>query len=430
MHRRTARARGDSAEATAQAYRSACRRATLRQRRRAPSRAERKRATATTARERRSSPPPAHGRQHGADAEAIRIPGGEHGDRLAAMSENRRDRLGDWARPGHPLTARQAVSKARCRLPPITSLALAMSARAAGESPSAPSSPMPTMASHRAVDRPRSQCDLVSGMTPLKLLILGGSGEAADLARALERRRAFRRDAVARRRTAEPMPASRQTASGGFGGAEGLRAFSPASASICVVDATHPFAVQIKANAIKAAHAAGVPLLAIHRPALDAARRRRLDHGRRARGRRRCARRDTQARVSHHRPPELAPFRAAPQHFYMLRSVETPSPAELPPRVALITARGPFKSRTSGTAQEQCIETIVTKNSGGEATKAKLEAARALDLPVIMVGDRSCRTHRRRDRRRRACLAGGASWLDQLGVTRRVDKASTIAQWR
>jgi precorrin-6A/cobalt-precorrin-6A reductase len=83
---------------------------------------------------------------------------------------------------------------------------------------------------------------------------------------------------------------------------------------------------------------------------------------------------------------ELAPFRDEPQHLYIVRSVGAPSPQELPPRVELITARGPFDLADERALLEvYAIDVIVTKNSGGAGAAAKLEAARALSVPVIMV---------------------------------------------
>ena len=83
---------------------------------------------------------------------------------------------------------------------------------------------------------------------------------------------------------------------------------------------------------------------------------------------------------------ELAPFRAAPQHLYIVRSVEPPLPEDLPPLVELITARGPFNVADERALLEaHSIELIVTKNSGGAGASAKIDAARALSLPVIMV---------------------------------------------
>ncbi len=83
---------------------------------------------------------------------------------------------------------------------------------------------------------------------------------------------------------------------------------------------------------------------------------------------------------------ELRPFVKASQHFYLLRSVEAPERSELPTHVELITARGPFRLEDElAMLKDHAIDIVVTKNSGGEATYAKLEAARALGLPVIMV---------------------------------------------
>jgi precorrin-6A/cobalt-precorrin-6A reductase len=223
-------------------------------------------------------------------------------------------------------------------------------------------------------------------MTVSKLLILGGSGEAADLARALAGDVRFDVTLSLAGRTSEPVALPGKLLTGGFGGAEGLACALAEDRFDLLIDATHPFARQMKANAIEAARAAGVTLLAIRRPpwvqregdrwimvtSLEAAaaaigkdpRRVFLTTGR----------------------MELAPFRAAPQHLYIVRSVEAPSPAELPPRVELITARGPFNfADERALLDAHKVEVIVTKNSGGAGAAAKLDAARALSLPVIMV---------------------------------------------
>ena len=223
-------------------------------------------------------------------------------------------------------------------------------------------------------------------MTALKLLILGGSGEAADLARALDGDARYDVTLSLAGRTSEPVALPGKLLTGGFGGAEGLARVLGEERFDAVIDATHPFAVQMKGNAVKAGKIAGTKFLAIRRPpwvqregdrwimvtSLEAAaaaigedkRRVFLTTGR----------------------MELAPFRSAPQHLYIVRSVEAPSPAELPPRVELITARGPFNfDDERALLDAHKIEVIVTKNSGGAGAAAKLDAARALSLPVIMV---------------------------------------------
>jgi len=223
-------------------------------------------------------------------------------------------------------------------------------------------------------------------MTVLKLLILGGSGEAADLARALQGDARFDVTLSLAGRTSEPVALPGKLLTGGFGGAEGLAHVLAQEHFHLLVDATHPFAVHMKANAVEAGKIAGTKFLTIRRPpwvqregdrwimveSLEAAavaigegpRRVFLTTGR----------------------MELAPFRAAPQHLYIVRSVEAPSPQELPPHVELITARGPFNvADERALIETHRIELIVTKNSGGAGAEAKLDAARALSLPVIMV---------------------------------------------
>lgn len=174
--------------------------------------------------------------------------------------------------------------------------------------------------------------------------------------------------------------------SGGFGGADGLARYLTLNRVDILVDATHPFAAQMKRNAVEAAALAGVELLAIRRAPwrpeagdnwimvadLDAAAAALGDQPKRVlltTGRK-----------------ELAPFKAASHHFYLLRSVETPELDALPPRVKTIRARGPFAYEDElELLRAHAIEVVVTKNSGGTATAAKLAAARALNLPVVMV---------------------------------------------
>jgi precorrin-6A/cobalt-precorrin-6A reductase len=152
-------------------------------------------------------------------------------------------------------------------------------------------------------------------MTRLKLLILGGSGEAADLARALAGDTRYDVTVSLAGRTVEPAALPGALRSGGFGGAEGLAHVLADERFDLVIDATHPFAVQMKANAIEAARMAAVPLLAIRRPAwrpregdrwtivesLEAAAAAIGEEPRRVFL--------TTGRM------ELAPFRSAPQHY-------------------------------------------------------------------------------------------------------------------
>jgi precorrin-6A/cobalt-precorrin-6A reductase len=219
-----------------------------------------------------------------------------------------------------------------------------------------------------------------------KLLILGGSGEAAALARALRGDARYDVTVSLAGRTTEPVKLPGTIRTGGFGGSDGLARTLMDEKFDVVIDATHPFADQMKANAIEATRLTGVPLLAIRRPTwvqrdgdnwilVDS-----IESAAEALG-------ETAKRVFLTTGRDgLRPFVKASQHFYLLRSVEAPEPSELPAHVALITARGPFRLDDElALLKQHAVDIIVTKNSGGEATYAKLEASRALGLPVVMV---------------------------------------------
>ncbi|WP_128566487.1 cobalt-precorrin-6A reductase, partial [Methylobacterium crusticola] len=166
----------------------------------------------------------------------------------------------------------------------------------------------------------------------------------------------------------------------------GLAAWLAAHRVAAVVDATHPFAQVISRNAAAACRAAGVPLLALRRPAWA---RRPGDRWREVDGVPEAVRAlgaaprrvfVTVGRL------ELAAFAAAPQHAYLVRTIEPVGDALPVPDLTAIEARGPF-----GEAQERelmrrhAVEVLVTKNSGGSATYGKVAAARALGLPVVIV---------------------------------------------
>ena len=187
-------------------------------------------------------------------------------------------------------------------------------------------------------------------------------------------------------RTAHPLPQPVPVRIGGFGGAAGLADYLRNEGVDALIDATHPYAAIISANAASAAKMAGVPLLALRRPpwspvegdawievdtiedaveALGKAPRRVfLALGRK----------------------ELQPFATAPQHVYLVRSVDPVDPPLAVPHAIYIAARGPFsEAEDHALLTRHRIDVVVAKNSGGEATYGKIEAARALHLPVVML---------------------------------------------
>ncbi len=187
-------------------------------------------------------------------------------------------------------------------------------------------------------------------------------------------------------RTASPVPHAVPVRIGGFGGAEGLAAHLAAERVDILIDATHPYASMISANAAEAARRTGVPFLVLHRPPWNAVA-----------GDRWTEVDDTSAAVRAIGPMsrnvfvalgrnELAPFVTAPQHVYLIRSVDPIDPPLPLPHVTYVTARGPFREADDRAlmAAHQ-IGVVISKNSGGSAAYGKIAAARALGIDVIMV---------------------------------------------
>jgi len=219
-----------------------------------------------------------------------------------------------------------------------------------------------------------------------RILILGGTAEARLLAGALARRNEFSVTLSLAGRTARPLPQAVPVRIGGFGAAAGLADYLRNEGVDALIDVTHPYAGIISANAAKAARDASVPLLALRRApwsrvegdlwievdtvedaveALGKAPRRVfLALGRK----------------------EIQPFTAAPQHAYLVRSVDPVDPPLAVPHAIYIAARGPFSEADEiALLKEHCVEFVVAKNSGGDAILSKIAAARALGVAVVML---------------------------------------------
>jgi len=219
-----------------------------------------------------------------------------------------------------------------------------------------------------------------------RIHILGGTAEARALAAALAARKDLAVTLSLAGRTAEPLPQPVPVRSGGFGGAEGLADYLRAERIDLLIDATHPYAAAISANAAEAARASGIRLLALRRPPW-----------RKVRGdswievetmeQAVCALGEAPRRVFLALGrKELRPFESAPQHVYLVRSVDPVDPPLAVPHAIYLTARGPFsEDEDRALIERHGIETIVAKNSGGEATYGKIAAARARHVPVIML---------------------------------------------
>lgn len=218
-----------------------------------------------------------------------------------------------------------------------------------------------------------------------RILLLGGTTEASLMARALA---GAGMDAVFSYagRTADPVAQPLPQRVGGFGGVEGLVGYLRAEGISHVIDATHPFAAGMSANAVAACAAVGCGLIALERRPWVAG---------------------LQDRWSH--VPEIAAavgalpavaarvflaigrqhvdlFAEAPQHHYLLRLVDAPQGALPLPQTEIVLARGPFRVEDDvALMQRHGVQIVVAKNSGGSGARAKIDAAAQLGLPVVMI---------------------------------------------
>jgi precorrin-6A/cobalt-precorrin-6A reductase len=217
-----------------------------------------------------------------------------------------------------------------------------------------------------------------------RVLILGGTSDAAKLARALAGLPGIEVVSSLAGRTGTVPDLPGQVRVGGFGGAEGLALFLRTEGIDRVVDATHPFAARISAHAAEACAALGVPRLMLARPAwhpvagdrwievesMAAAAEALPGLGRRA---------FLTVGIG-----EVAAFAAVRDVWFLVRLIaDQPLPLA---DYTVVTGRGPFDAQAEQHLMtRRRVELVVSKASGGSATYGKIAAARALGLPVLMV---------------------------------------------
>ena len=187
-------------------------------------------------------------------------------------------------------------------------------------------------------------------------------------------------------RTKQPVTQPVPVRIGGFGGCDGLACYLQTEGIDLLIDMTHPYAANISRNAAEAAQKAKIPLISFQRPpwkqheeddwqivqnipeAVDV-----------------LGMRPQKVFLALGRQ-ELLPFEKAPQHTYVIRSVDPVIPPLQIPHAVYITDRGPFDLESEHQLLHQhAIETVVSKNSGGEASYGKIMAARNLGIKVVMV---------------------------------------------
>ncbi|WP_433635230.1 cobalt-precorrin-6A reductase [Nocardia sp. CA-120079] len=219
----------------------------------------------------------------------------------------------------------------------------------------------------------------------MKTLILGGTQEAREIAHIASGERGFDIVSSLAGRVRDPLLPAGPVRIGGFGGVGGLRKWLADNEIAAVVDATHPFAGTISSNAAGAAADLGLPLLHVRRPGwseqpgdrwirvpdLDAAAQAISQLGERiflTIGRQ-----------------GVAAFAGLTDQWFLIRAIDPPTGA-LPPHHELLLARGPFAPADEQRLLTQHrIDVLVTKDSGGDQTAAKLDAARSAGLPVVVV---------------------------------------------
>lgn len=218
----------------------------------------------------------------------------------------------------------------------------------------------------------------------IRVLILGGTGDAAELAAKVSIIPGVEVITSLAGRTRQPSTPVGHVRVGGFGGGTGLAVYLREERINLLIDATHPFATQMSWNAATAAAEVGIPYLMLVRPAwvkvagdnwievesVEAAvkaipltaKRVFLTIGRQ----------------------QLAPFATLTDTWFLMRSIDPPDVAI--PNGQLLLDRGPFSLASERKLlRDYQIDALVSKNSGGDATYPKIIAARELGIPLMMV---------------------------------------------
>ena len=219
-----------------------------------------------------------------------------------------------------------------------------------------------------------------------RVLILGGTTEARLLGERLARRGGLDVTLSLAGRTMSPVPHAVPVRIGGFGGAGGLADYIVKERVDALIDATHPYATMISENATAAAQQTRVPFAALRRaPWIAGAGDRWIEVIDTLAAVQALGGKSRRVFVALGRN-ELAPFVGAPQHFYLIRSVDRVDPPLPLPRASYVTERGPFsEAHDLALMTAHKIDIVIAKNSGGPAAFGKFVAARTLGIEVIIL---------------------------------------------
>lgn len=212
-----------------------------------------------------------------------------------------------------------------------------------------------------------------------RILLLGGVTEALAMARRLGPQHVYSLAGIGR----VPQGLQCQVRVGGYGGVEGLTRYLREAGITLLIDATHPYAAQISRNAASAAHNAGIPCWALRRPAWQAQAG---DDWREVEdwaGLTEALKPFRRPLFTLGREPLQHLDEIPPEQFWTLRALEACPGNE---RCEVIGARGPFHIEDERALfQRRHIDVLISKNSGSVATEPKLEVARELGVPVLVL---------------------------------------------
>lgn len=232
------------------------------------------------------------------------------------------------------------------------------------------------------------------------ILILGGSSEAFNLAEKLENHGSFHPISSLAGRTSVPRKPAGTYRTGGFGGVDGLADYLKQENISAIIDATHPFAQKITTNASLAANQVNCPIIHISRPPWQKEKGDNWIEG--------ASMQEAAKKIAPTHSPcfltigrlELSAFLNRTDIEFLCRAIEPPKSTDpikqniripknedqWPENFRFIYAKGPYNYENElSLIKQHSIKSIVTKNSGGDKAKAKLDVARNLDIPIIMI---------------------------------------------
>ncbi|MBE9206444.1 cobalt-precorrin-6A reductase [Nostoc sp. LEGE 06077] len=219
-----------------------------------------------------------------------------------------------------------------------------------------------------------------------RVLILGGTGEAAELSARIATIDGIEAIASFAGRTREPLLPSGEVRIGGFGGVEGLVEYLRQMKIDILIDATHPFANQISYNAAAAAKEVEIPRLMLIRPAWEKVTGDRWIEVESNSAAADILKNQAKRVFLTVGRQELSTFAHLQDIWFLMRMIDPPGKDALVPPGMILCDRGPFVLENERQILIQHnIDTIVSKNSGGDATYAKIIAARELGVQVVMV---------------------------------------------